>query len=128
MKHFDISEFRCNCGKCLRRTEPPMDPNFLDLLDGLRDLADFPFIITSGYRCSEHPIEKAKQSPGPHSTGKAADIALFGNRLHTVLFSHAVYWFTGIGLNQKGDISQRFLHLDTCEAGPNRPRPHVWTY
>ena len=34
--------------------------------------------------------------------------------------------FTGIGVNQKGGA--RFLHLDTIDNSPNRPRPTIWSY
>ena len=40
--------------------------------------------------------------------------------------SHFLVGFTGIGVNQKGGA--RFLHLDTIESSPARPRPTIWSY
>ena len=35
-------------------------------------------------------------------------------------------YFTGIGVNQKGD--SRFIHIDDIESTQKRPRPWVWSY
>jgi zinc D-Ala-D-Ala carboxypeptidase len=115
-----------------------MDKEFLNLLDTLR--SEFgPMMVSSGYRCPEHPIEKNKANgPGAHSTGKAVDIAverLDAYRLLSVVFSkpkkrfisggvpEARPDFTGIGINQKGNA--RFIHLDIITEGF---RPTVWSY
>jgi len=33
---------------------------------------------------------------------------------------------TGLGVKQHGD--SRFIHLDTLDSEPHRPRPTVWSY
>ena len=58
---------------------------------------------------------------------KACDILISGAdamRLFAVAQKHGV---SGIGMNQRGEHSKRFVHLDTLtpEEGP---RPTVWTY
>jgi len=90
--------------------------------------------ISSGFRCVLHPIEQKKNNPGPHTTGKAADILTAGSATHGIIlelgqtYNHDEPYFAGIGLSQKGPLEDRFIHLDACIAAPWRPRPHVWTY
>lgn len=92
----------------------------------LRTEVGFPFKITSGYRCADHPIEKNKSAPGTHALGLAADIYLRGNQALQVLSKATDYGFTGVGVNQKGDA--RFIHLDISKDANGRPRPHIWSY
>lgn len=101
-----------------------MDYLFLRGLDDLRGKCGFPFIITSGYRTPEYNSKISTTGrTGPHTTGKAADIATRGNDARIVLANALeMGCFTGIGLNQKGD--GRFIHLDTIE----RNEPLIWTY
>ena len=122
--NFTLEEFDCShCG------ENRMSTNLIDDLQELRDICGFPFIITSGYRCKDHPIEKKKLAPGPHQTGLAVDIAVSGAHALLILAAsiEAAIW-TGYGLDQRGDINERFIYLDQCEEGPNRPRPTIFTY
>ena len=115
--NFRESEFVCrHCGQV------EMDPDFMHRLQGLRNRFNKPMTITSGYRCPEHPIEAAKASPGAHTTGKAADVAVQGAEAHRLLAISLELNFTGIGVQQKGE--KRFLHLDTLEGA----RPTVWSY
>ena len=116
--NFKESEFSCrHCG------ETVMDADFMHRLQLLRTRYSKPMTITSGYRCPKHPIEAAKKEPGPHSTGKAADVAVQGPEAHRVLAIALELGFTGVGVQQKGD--KRFLHLDSI-TGVNRPT--VWSY
>lgn len=128
--NFEYREFSCShCGA------NHMSTSVIDDLQELRSYCPFSFIITSGYRCPEHPIEAAKPAPGPHNTGLAVDI-LLSHQYALKALRHAVssvdkdgnaVW-SGVGLNQRGNISKRILHLDQCEETPSRPRPHIWTY
>ena len=114
IKHFSRDEFVCAC--C---GEEKMDQEFLHKLDGARDLLDIPFVITSGYRCPAHnSAVSSTGETGPHTTGKAADIALSGKNARDALVMLA-HVFNGIGLNQKG--AGRFIHVDLL----NR---RIWTY
>jgi zinc D-Ala-D-Ala carboxypeptidase len=70
LKYFTLDEFNCQV-----TGENKMEPEFLQKLDRLRAECGFPFVITSGYRHPiEHPIEAAKEVPGTHAQGIAADI------------------------------------------------------
>jgi len=70
-RNFSRSEFACRCcGKA------DIDPRLVDALQELRDLANAPIRVSSGYRCSEHnrAVGGAKQSR--HLRGHAADIVI----------------------------------------------------
>ena len=118
MKHFHPDEFRCqHCGG------EGIKSSFVEKLDDIRDECGFPFLISSGYRCPEHPIEAKKEKPGAHSTGHAADIAVTGEQAIRVLEVAIKHGIKRIGVNQKG--GGRFIHLDTA---PDLPSPAIWSY
>ena len=127
IQYFTAQEFMCKCGEC---NTPPihlMDEDFVRLLDELRGELGFPFVITSGYRCSDHPIEARKAAPGAHTTGQAADIAVHGERAHKLVQAALAKGVPRIGVAQKGDIDTRFIHLDICDDG-RRSSPWIWSY
>jgi zinc D-Ala-D-Ala carboxypeptidase len=117
--NFSESEFRCKqTGECA------MSADFLAKLQHLRGMYGKPMLITSGYRSPRHSIEAAKpDGPGPHSTGKAADVAVDRGDAYELLRLAMLLGFTGIGIQQKG--MGRFLHLDIL-SGPGRPT--IWSY
>ena len=118
MKYFHPDEFRCqHCGS------EGIKSSFTEKLDAIREECGFPFLISSGYRCPEHPIEAKKEKPGAHSTGHAADIAVTGEQAIRVLEIAIKHGIKRIGVNQKG--GGRFIHLDT---DPDRPSPAIWSY
>ena len=119
--NFSADEFKCShCG------EEGIDERLIGVLQTIRHEANFPFIITSGFRCIEHPIEKKKNKPGVNTQGVAADIGCSGSKAHAILKLAMERNLPGIGVNQKG--SSRFIHIDISEAQENRPRPHIWSY
>lgn len=122
LRYFNRQEFACkHCGQV------NMDPGFLQLLDELRHVCGFPLSILSGYRCSVHNVKVSSTGPaGPHTTGKAVDIAVSRHRAYDVLQHALALGFTGIGVQQKG--ATRFLHLDTLTEPGHSPRPTVWSY
>ena len=92
-KYFTADELKCqHCGA------EGIDGYFMAKIDNLREELGFPFPVTSGYRCPDHPIIEA---------------AIRDN-------------FTGIGINQKGD--GRFIHLDIIPHSSSSPRPWIWSY
>lgn len=122
--HFKYEEFACkHCGENNTNLE------FIDIMDGLRSECGFAFIISSGYRCINHPIEREKNTPGPHQDGLAADIVVHGSQAFSIVKVAPMYpAIRGIGISQRGDIANRFIHLDICEVDPGRPRPWIWSY
>ena len=120
-KNFSADEFKCShCGA------NEMKPEFMDRLQQLRTAYNKPMRITSGYRCPKHPIEAAKDKPGAHASGMAADVGVQGVEAHRLLQLALELGFTGIGVQQKG--TGRFLHLDLIPASVDFPRPTVWSY
>ena len=120
-KYFTEDEMKCtHCGSY------EMDHDFMQKLDQLREDMGFPLPINSAYRCSEHPIEAAKESPGAHCSGKAVDIRVRGEEAYRVIEGALELKFKGIGISQKGD--GRFIHLDDIENAEGRPRPWIWSY
>ena len=121
-QHFSRDEFGwTHCGA------EQMQEAFLVRLDLLRDLLGFPLVVTSGWRCRDHPLEAGKPEPGAHSMGIAVDLAVKNHAALETVRMAAVLGFTGIGVNQKG--TKRYIHLDTLEPGdPIRPRPTIWSY
>jgi zinc D-Ala-D-Ala carboxypeptidase len=127
MIYFTPDELRCHCGEC-KSTGNEMDHIFMERLISLREDADFPFIISSAYRC---PIYNAKIAHtgicGPHTTGKAVDIKINELQAYELLRLACIHAFTGIGISQKDSLDSRFIHLDMLDA-PEYPRPRVWSY
>lgn len=121
--NFTRDEFKCHCGNC----ENKIEDSFIDKMQDLRSALDFPLKITSGYRC---PAYNAKVSgtgqTGPHTKGRAADIAVSHEQAFRLVSMAYIAGFTGIGVSQKG--SGRYIHLDDLAAAPGQPRPTIWSY
>ena len=122
-KYFTEDELRCShCGI------NNMNNLFMQRIVMLRELLGFPFVVTSAYRCTNHPIEARRDSPGAHTTGQALDINVYGNNAHRLLDAALRTGCSGIGIAQKGEHSIRFIHLDDLGNSDDRPRPTVWSY
>lgn len=117
--NFTKAELACKCGQCGGRAD--MQAFTMNRLQKMREVIGEPLIITSGFRCSDHPEERKKARPGAHGQGKAVDVACGDSRLRYMLVSTAPdLGFTGIG------ISDGFIHLDT--GHDHAYRPTCWTY
>ena len=106
-----------------------MDKDFLIRLDELRNACGFPFVIASGYRSPEYNASVSTTGlTGPHTTGKAADIYVYGENTHKFLEeAFAMKCFTGVGVSQKG--IRRFIHLDTLsKMETHGKRKWAWSY
>ena len=107
-----------------------MHEGTLDRLQALRTKLARPLVITSGYRCRQHPVEAAKQSgPGAHSTGHAVDIRAIGSEAIVIVREALQLGFTGVGISQRAG-QPRFVHLDDCPVGIESGivRPMMWSY
>lgn len=119
-KYFKEEELACShCGRV------NMNELFMEAIEDLRERMGFPFVISSAYRCKDHPVEASKETPGAHNRGVAIDILVSGERAYRLLSEALEMGFVGIGVNQRGDHSQRFIHLDYDEEGY---RPTIWSY
>ena len=118
-KFFNENEIKCqHCGELV------WEESFFEWLDQVRFVYDKPMVVSSGYRCPEHPIEARKHKPGAHTTGCAVDIAVYGPdalRLISIAYSLGC---RRIGVNQKGKHKSRFIHLDQAKDFPDA----MWSY
>lgn len=101
-----------------------MVTSFLERMDAIRE--DYgPIIVSSGYRCSHYnSIVSTTGHNGPHTTGRAVDVPVYGEdatRLIKIALNHGM---TGIGVHQKGPHNKRFIHLDDL----TNMRPWIWSY
>lgn len=112
MKYFKLEEFKCKCGKCDGGT---MDPGTLARLDEARDLANTPFVVTSGYRCVAHNKAVGGKPNSAHTRGLAVDIK-FSNGVQAFAILHALLavGFVRVGYNQK----HGFFHVDSDPTLP----------
>ena len=112
-QYFKLSDFDCQ-----ETGENEMDLDFVMRLDELRDTCGFPFIVTSGYRSPKHSIEAAKQKPGKHAEGIAADIKVADGVQRRKIIDQAIaLGFGGIG------VAKTFVHVDIRDT-----TPVIWTY
>lgn len=118
-KNFTKNELSCSC--CGEENPNLEFIELMDLVQDMRDELGFPLPVSSAYRCSEHPIEAKKKTPGMHNVA-AIDIKVSHEKAHKVLKKAMEMGFTGIGVNQTGNVNQRFIHLDLREEG------RIWSY
>jgi len=129
VKYFEPGEFRCPCGVC-GSDGYEMEIDFVIKLDQVRERLGIRMLVSSGYRCPSWNTQiSTTGQAGPHTTGRAADIHVYGGDAHK-LIQQAVLggWFSGIGLQQKGEYRTRFIHLDDLTEPDHHPRPWIWTY
>lgn len=113
-KYFLEEEMKCqHCGAS------NWNQAYMDWLDVVRHECGFPFVITSGYRCPDHPIEKKKSKPGAHTTGKAVDILSKGVEAIKIIEMASKHGCKRIGVSQNS-----FIHLDRDSTKPDA----LWTY
>lgn len=121
MKYFKLSEFICNCG-CNKNK---INRTFVRILSAAReyskdsDASDIPFIITSGYRCENHP-ESQKNPKSSHIKGLAADILVKSSRERAVVLAALM----NAGFSRFG-IGHNFIHVDLDE---DKIQGVIWTY
>lgn len=117
-------------GKSMGEGKLLVVPSFLDKLEMLRVLCGFPFVINSGYRSPVYNDHISSTGlNGPHTTGRAVDIACHGERALVILENARKCSFTGIGIGQTNPAHhRRFIHLDDLEGSEKQPRPWLWGY
>lgn len=126
LNFFKMSDFQCQGEHCCGHSNL-IEADFVQRLDILRAQLGFPLIVSSGYRCPIHNQEVSHTgATGPHTTGRAADLAISRGQAYALIGAALGSHFTGIGVSQKGDA--RFIHLDDLQNAPGQPRPTVWSY
>jgi len=116
LKHFKKSEFTCKCG-CGKTV---ISDDLLYMLDRAREFAKKPFVITSGYRCENHP-ESKKNPTSSHIKGLAVDIKCTDSNTRAIIVDALVYAdFERLGLHKS------FIHADIDVY--DKPSPVIWLY
>jgi zinc D-Ala-D-Ala carboxypeptidase len=123
-KDFSPYEMSCKGDGSLK-----VDEDFMDVLQAIRNECGFPMTVASGYRSPAYNAEVSETGGnGPHTTGRAADIRVWGNQAHRLLEVALKHGIKGIGISQKGAPGARFIHLDMCDNTVATPRKNVWSY
>jgi len=121
--NFSRDELAC---KHCEKMEIPLAS--IQRLQRVRDRVGHFLKVSSGYRCPEHNNAVSGTGyTGPH-TKAAFDVAVHGNEAYSVVQAAIAEGFSGIGVNQKGPLEQRFIHLDDLPDEDGRPRPTIWSY
>lgn len=119
---FADKELACKCGCGML---PAHD--FMLKVERVRVRFGKPMPVASGARCPSHNARESHTGDdGPHTTGRALDVAIRGADALTLVSILLEEGFTGIGVSQKGE--SRFLHFDDLPANEKRPRPYLWSY
>jgi zinc D-Ala-D-Ala carboxypeptidase len=124
MKEINSKYFTYDELKCKETGDYDIHPEFLEVLNKLRERCGFPFVITSGYRSPEHSIEAKKASEGTHALGVAVDIKANSSQRFKIMQEATTLGVTRFGINKS------FIHIDIGDwFKPERfPRQVVWAY
>ena len=112
-KNFSDKEFR-------NKSKKKMCPEFIDRLQGLRDICAHPLSITSGVRTPEENIEVGGAIHSQHLLGTACDISTSNwsaEKRFKLLKEAFSLGFTGIAQGRN------FIHLDLRSG-----KPSTWSY
>lgn len=97
-----------------------MNGGFIGRLDSARDLSEFPWVITSGYRTKAHNDKVGGIDSSAHTRGYAVDIKCQGSaRRYEIIKSLIKSGFTRIG------VASNFIHVDD---DPDKSSQVIWTY
>ena len=110
--NFRRSEFACKGLACCGGTAA-IAPEFVEMLQRLRDLVGKPIVVNSGFRCLKHNRAVGSNDTSQHPLGLAADLAIpvgmTADQLAAVAESLGL--FGGIG------IYPTWVHVDIGPAG-----------
>lgn len=122
-KNFSDWEFNCSyTGK------NKMRPEFMSMLQQIRNSYNKPMAIASGYRDFTHPVERIKEQPGEHHYGVAADVRVWGEDAMELFDIAYHYGIRRLGLNQIGALDSRFIHIGLGDKLGLRFPIGLWTY
>lgn len=109
-KNFTIEELQCKCG-CKRLPEE----SFIHKLQMLRLKCGFPFVISSGFRCSAYNATLLGAHPeSAHTKGLAVDID--NSNIDSDRLWHLMKYATELDFNGI-EISTAHIHLDMKDRG-----------
>ena len=115
--HFNISEFRCKCGK---EHETLNNPELIEKLEKLyAALNCSKIIVTSGYRCAAHDKNVGGSGNGQHTLGNAADICCYGRDGRPISSKIVCCKAQDIGFRGIANITAAYIytHVDVRDKG-----------
>ena len=115
--HFNISEFRCKCGK---EHETLKNPELIEKLEKLyAALNCSKIIVTSGYRCAAHDKNVGGSGTGQHTFGNAADICCYGQDGQPISSKAVCCKAQDIGFRGIANITAAYIytHVDVRPNG-----------
>ncbi len=116
-KYFKLSEFDSP-------DEPGsgemMEPAVIEALENARDLAGFPFVVTSGVRTIAHNRAVGGSPRSSHLLGLAVDLRVDNSERRYLM----VEALLDAGFNRLG-IAEDFIH---CDMDENKKSNVLWTY
>lgn len=111
---------------CSLTGERGMDDGFMGKLDRLRSLYGSPITINSGYRSPEYNAQiSSTGETGPHTTGRAVDIAVSSSRQRSELMRillHPDSEFTRV------TPAKSFIHIDDLTEADGFSENVMWWY
>ena len=100
-----------------------MHEGFLKKLDQIREELGKPLVLTSAYRCPKHNLAVSSTGEyGPHTTGRAVDIAAAGRLKYQIVEAAKARGMTRIG------IGKNFIHIDALGRDEGFPDFVFWSY
>ena len=105
-----------------------MDERFMNTLVELRLAFGKSMPLTCAYRSPQYDKRKGRGGGSTHTLGLAVDTHVTDAEALELICLARMMGFTGVGVQQAGPRSTRFVHLDMAPPGPGRPRPHFWSY
>lgn len=111
-EHFNVSEFRCKCG---RNHNTEINPELISKLEVLyKQLNCKKIIVNSGYRCSAHDKAVGGNGYGQHTKGNAADIVCYGADGKIISTKKVACEAQEVGFGGIGNIDSTYtaIHVD----------------
>lgn len=97
-----------------------MNEEFMVLLDKIRKICDFPFIINSAYRSEDYENKRGRNGTSSHTKGVAVDVQAITDRQKFLIVQTAL----ANGITRIG-VGTTFVHLDVDK---NKTQNVIWTY
>lgn len=110
--HFNITEFKCKCGKT---HDTKLDTLLTDNLERLFSALNCSkIIVNSGYRCSTHDLNVGGNGSGQHTKGTAADIVCYDQKNNKISSKKVCCAAQDVGFNGIANIDSTYTatHVD----------------
>jgi zinc D-Ala-D-Ala carboxypeptidase len=108
LKYFTAADFRMDG----QDVSDKMNPAFLDKLDKCRELAGFPFVLTSSFRSPEKNASIGGATYSMHLSGRAVDVRVVSGDQRWRIVRAAIILGLSVG------IMENAVHIDDRDGIP----------